>query len=87
MRYVSSVYSVAIPLHVSGLLIAHHQKVTMYIRNQCFSRLSVGQASWKSTKTYNTYHLLHVYTLLPLDDGQPANPKHLRVSGLLVAHP
>jgi hypothetical protein len=30
MHYVSSVYSVTIPLHVSGLLVAHHLEVTMY---------------------------------------------------------
>jgi hypothetical protein len=27
----TSVYSVTIPLHVSGLLVAHHQEVTIYI--------------------------------------------------------
>jgi transcriptional regulator len=31
MRYLSSVYSVTTHLHVSGLLVAHHQEVTMYI--------------------------------------------------------
>src|SRR5215468_331905 len=31
MHCLSSVYSVTIPLHVSGLLVAHHQEVTMYI--------------------------------------------------------
>jgi hypothetical protein len=31
MHYLSSVYSVTIPLYVSGLLVAHHQEVTMYI--------------------------------------------------------
>jgi hypothetical protein len=31
MQYVSSVYYVAIPLHVSGLLAAHHQEVAMYM--------------------------------------------------------
>jgi hypothetical protein len=30
MHYLSSVYSVTIPLHVSGLLVAHHQEVAMY---------------------------------------------------------
>jgi hypothetical protein len=34
MHCLSSVYSVTIPLHVSGLLVAHHQEVTMYI---CYS--------------------------------------------------
>jgi hypothetical protein len=31
MHYFSSVYSVTIPLNVSGLLVAHHQEITMYI--------------------------------------------------------
>jgi hypothetical protein len=31
MHYLSSDYSVTMPLHVSGLLVAHHQEVTMYI--------------------------------------------------------
>jgi hypothetical protein len=35
MHYLSSVYSVIIPLHVSGLLVAHYQEVTMYtVRSQ-----------------------------------------------------
>jgi hypothetical protein len=33
MHYLSSIYSVTIPLHVWGLLVAHHQEVTMYICN------------------------------------------------------
>jgi hypothetical protein len=36
MHYLSSVYSVTIPLHVSGLLVAHHQVVTMYISNKWY---------------------------------------------------
>jgi hypothetical protein len=31
MLYLSSVYSVTMPLHVSDLLVAHHQEVAMYI--------------------------------------------------------
>jgi hypothetical protein len=31
MHYLSSVYSVTIPLRVLGLLVAHHQEVAMYI--------------------------------------------------------
>jgi hypothetical protein len=31
MHYLSSVYSVTIPLYVSGFLVDHHQEVTMYI--------------------------------------------------------
>jgi hypothetical protein len=34
MHYLSSVYSVTIPSHVSGLLLAHNLEVTMYICNK-----------------------------------------------------
>jgi hypothetical protein len=40
MHYVSSVYSVTIPVHVLGLLVAHHKEVTnqeikfMYLKKQ-----------------------------------------------------
>jgi hypothetical protein len=36
MHYLSWIYSVTIPLHVSGLLAAHHQEVTMYICNNWY---------------------------------------------------
>jgi hypothetical protein len=36
MHYVSSVYSVTIPVHASGLLVVHHQEVTMYICNKWY---------------------------------------------------
>jgi hypothetical protein len=53
MHYLSSVYSVTIPLHVSGLLVAHHQEV--WARRQQLRR---------TTRTN-----CHIYTLLPPDDG------------------
>jgi hypothetical protein len=31
IHYLSSLYSVTTPLHVSGLLVAHHQEVAMYV--------------------------------------------------------
>jgi hypothetical protein len=31
MHYLPSVYSVTISLYVSGLVVAHHQEVTMYV--------------------------------------------------------
>jgi hypothetical protein len=34
MHYLFAVYSITIPLHVLGLLVAHHQEVTMYICNK-----------------------------------------------------
>jgi hypothetical protein len=30
-QYLSSVYSVTTPLHISGLLAAHHQEVAIYV--------------------------------------------------------
>jgi hypothetical protein len=36
LHYLSSVCSVNMPLHVSGLLVAHHQEVTMYICNKLY---------------------------------------------------
>jgi hypothetical protein len=36
MHCLSSVYSVTIALHVSGLLVAHHQEITMYICNKWY---------------------------------------------------
>jgi hypothetical protein len=34
--YLQFVYSVTIPLHVSGLLVAQHQEVTMYVCNNWY---------------------------------------------------
>jgi hypothetical protein len=65
MHHLSSVYSVTIPLHVSGLLVAHHQEVAMYT---CDSQL-------KRT----THTNCNIYTLLPPDDGLLASPKHVEV--------
>jgi hypothetical protein len=61
MQYLSSVYSVTIPIHVSGLLVAHHQEVTMYICNKLNYQFHPNQASWQSTNAYKTYHLLRIY--------------------------
>jgi hypothetical protein len=41
MHYLSSVYSVTIPQHVSGLLVAHHQEVTMYTSTNTCDNLYV----------------------------------------------
>jgi hypothetical protein len=39
MHYLYSVYLVNIPLHVSGLLIAHHQEVAIYICDNTYQVL------------------------------------------------
>jgi hypothetical protein len=64
MHYLPSVYSVTIPLHVSGSLVAHHQEVTMYICNKwyvLYVSADCQLASWQSTKTkrqqYNSKHI------------------------------
>jgi hypothetical protein len=59
MHYIPSVYSVTIPLHVSDLLIAHYQEVTIYIY-VCVCVFHSFQACRQSIKTYNTYQLSHI---------------------------
>jgi hypothetical protein len=72
MQYLSPVYTVTKPVHVSGLLVAHHQQVKMYICKigMCFTfRLTVS-----------CKYALFIYALLSLtDDGQLASPKHVKV--------
>jgi hypothetical protein len=64
MHYLPSVYSVTILLHVSGLLVAHHQEVTTYVCDNCYVLyvlVDCRQAQRQSTKTHNTYQLSHIY--------------------------
>jgi hypothetical protein len=70
MHYLSSVYSITIPLHVSGLLVAHHQEVTMHMcSNWYVSYVLVDcRQAW-----------VYAYTLLPPDDGLLASPKHVEL--------
>jgi hypothetical protein len=73
MHYLSSVYSVTIPLHVSGLLVAHHQEVAMYI---CDNWFHSNQSHTACDETNLMHYLSSVYSVtIPL-----------HVSGLLVAH-
>jgi hypothetical protein len=79
-HYLSSVYLVTIPLHVSGLLVAHHQEVTMYVRHNwyvLYVLVDFRRAYRQSTNTYNTY--CRICTVLPPDDGLLSNPKHVEV--------
>jgi hypothetical protein len=46
MHYLPSVYSVTIPLHVSGLLVAHHQEVTMCICNNWYVLYVLADCQW-----------------------------------------
>jgi hypothetical protein len=92
MHYLSSVYSVTIPSHVSGLLVAQHQEVTMYICNNWYVLyvLAVSWPGWNRTNSIptrladsqlrrTTRTNCCIYKLLPPDDGQLASPKHVKV--------
>jgi hypothetical protein len=60
-HYLLSVYSVTIPLHVSGLLVAHHQEVTMYICNKRYV-LYILVKQKRTTRTVVEY--IHCYLLM-----------------------
>jgi hypothetical protein len=91
MHYLSSVYSVTIPLHVSGLLVSHHQEVTTYICNKWYVLYDLddhqlASLGWDcpiptrpaySQLKRTTRTICCIYTLLPPDDGQLARPKHV----------
>jgi hypothetical protein len=94
MHYLSSVHSVTIPPHVSGLLVAHHQEVTMYMRDSWYVLYVLVQCrrAWlewtadnqlKRTKPTNchthTHTHIYIYTLLPPDHGQIASSKYVAV--------
>jgi cation transport ATPase len=93
MHYLSSVYSVTIPLHVSGLLVVHHQEVTVYICNNWYVWYVLATVCWPgwngtgsiptrpadSQLQCTTRTNCCIYTLLHPDDGQLASPKHVEV--------
>jgi hypothetical protein len=69
MHYLSLIYFVNRPLHVSGIFTAHHQEVrTVYVQQLvCVIRL-----------TYNTYQLLYIYSVYLWMMGNTC-PKHVEV--------
>jgi hypothetical protein len=73
MNYLSSVYSVTIPLHVSGWLVAHLKEVTMYICDNWYVLYVLVDCRWD----WLSYH-----RLLPPDVGQLATPKHIEAQWL-----
>jgi hypothetical protein len=78
----SSVYSIVVPLHVSGLLVAHHQEVTVYICDSWYVLYvlvdtSTRPADSQLKRTICTIRC--IYTLLTPDDGLLASPKHVEV--------
>jgi hypothetical protein len=68
MHYLSLFYSVNISLHVSGLLVAHHQVVTMYICDNWYVLYVLADSQLRRTSTS-----LHIYILLPPNDGGPGS--------------
>jgi hypothetical protein len=90
VRYLSSVYFVSQPLHVSGIFVAHHQEVycihKKLVRIMLFRWLSVVRVvmelfhptsdNRQSSKKHNTYQLLYIYSILP-DDGLQICPKYV----------
>jgi hypothetical protein len=56
------------PLHVSGLIAAHHQEVSMYVCDNWYVLYVLVVCRW-AWMEWN-------YTLLPPDDGLIASLKH-----------
>jgi hypothetical protein len=82
LHYLSSVYFVNQPLHVSGVFVTHHQYVYCIYTQQllCFVLFSWLLANIQSTEKHNTYHYLYTYIYsIPLDDGQQIYLKHVEV--------
>jgi hypothetical protein len=77
-------YWVTTPLHVSGLLVAHHQEVAMYIYGNWHVLYILVDRQWawmacqKSTRC-TTRTNCHICTLLPPEDGLLASLKHVEV--------
>jgi hypothetical protein len=59
MHCVSSVYSVTIPLHVSGFLVAHRQEVTMYICDNWYLMYVLVDCQW----AWMEWNPVHYYLL------------------------
>jgi len=78
MHYLSSVYFVNQPLHVSSIFVTHHQKVYCVYTQQL---IRVGQPTdrqLKSTARTNSCIYIYIYSIPP-DDGLQICPKHVRV--------
>jgi len=84
MHYLSAVYFVKQPLHVSGIFVPHHQEVyCIYTRTTtgtcCAFQLPVcWPVNRQSTEKYNTYQMLYIYSTPP-GDGLQICPKHVEV--------
>jgi hypothetical protein len=86
MHYLSAVYSITIPVHVSGLLVAHHQEVTyicnnwyvLYVLIYCW--LAWLLPSRPADSKQDVQHVQIVtYIRCYLLSGELASPKHVQV--------
>jgi hypothetical protein len=89
LQFIRSLYLYT--LHVSGLLVAHHQEVTIYIYiyatigTCCTSQSTVDRPASIPIRPANgqlrrtTRTNCHMYTLLHPDEGLLASPKHVEV--------
>jgi len=84
MHYLSSVYFVNQPLHVSDIFVAHHKEVYyiyIYIYNDwyvlCF-QLTVCWLGRDGTEFHLDPSQLYIYSIPP-DDGLQICPKHVEV--------
>ena len=79
MHYLSSVYLISQPLHVSGIFVAHHHEVyCIYtkIGTCCAFQLTV---CWSGCGSISTRpQLLYIY-ITPPDDGLQICPKHVEI--------
>jgi hypothetical protein len=75
MHCLSSVYSVTIPVHVLGLLVAHCQEVRVYICDSWYVLYVLVDCRCACP----TYTNCCMYTLLRPDDGLLASLKHVEV--------
>jgi len=79
MHYLSSVYFVNQPLHVSGIFVAHHQEVYyIYIYVCVCVCVCVYTTIDHSTKKHSMYQLLYIYSIPP-DDRLQIWPKYVEV--------
>jgi hypothetical protein len=86
MHCLSSIYSDTIHLHVSGLLVAHHQEVAIYIRymtiGTCFQYIIIiiiTNCNWADTQwqQYSTY--LHTNSTQNIERNIRNNKKKKKI--------
>ena len=70
MHYLSSVYFVSQPLHISGIFVAHHQEVYCI-----YTTIGTCYA-----EKHNMYQLLCAGGVIPPDDGLQLCPKYVEAN-------